>query len=193
MKIRESGMPPLEKWEQFFDTEHVLDALQLPSDCQRVVEFGCGYGTFTLAAAARIDGTVCGVEIDPVMVATVRERASAFGLDNVELVRRDFVARGTGQADSSADYVMLFNILHHDKPGLMLAEAWRVLRGGGYLAIVHWNHDETTPRGPPMAIRPRPDQCLEWAVDAGFESQAAEIDLPPYHFGLILEKPGGES
>ena len=51
MKTRESGMPEEEVWRQFFDAEAVLRALKLTEKCRDVVEFGCGYGTFTIPAA----------------------------------------------------------------------------------------------------------------------------------------------
>ena len=49
-KGRESGMPEVEVWQRFFDPAHILDRL----DCDKpgnVVEFGCGYGLFTVEAA----------------------------------------------------------------------------------------------------------------------------------------------
>jgi hypothetical protein len=64
-----------------------------------------------------------------------------------------------------------------------------VLAPGGVLAIMHWNYDPSTPRGPSMSIRPRPEQCRAWAVQAGFGPVGPpQIDLPPYHYGLTLEK-----
>ena len=58
MKIRESGMPDEQKWYEFFDPTAILPRLGLDAACGDVVEFGCGYGTFTLAAARIISGTV---------------------------------------------------------------------------------------------------------------------------------------
>src|SRR5208282_1998215 len=54
---------------------------------------------------------------------------------------------------------------------------------------MHWNHDPATPRGPSMTIRPRPEQCRAWAIEAGFEPIGAEqIELPPYHYGMTFRK-----
>ncbi len=41
-----------------------------------------------------------------------------------------------------------------------------------------------------MEIRPRPEQCAAWAEAAGFRLlPPGVVDLPPYHYGLALERP----
>ena len=186
MKAHESGMPEESLWATFFTPEEVLHKLGLPT-AGDVVDFGCGYGTFTIPAAKITTGTVYALDIDPEMVAATK----AAGLPNVRVSCRDFVADGTGLPDSSVDYAMLFNILHAECPDKLLREAYRVLVAGGKLGIVHWNYDTTTPRGPAMAIRPRPEQCREWAESAGFSLlPPGIINLPPYHYGMALERTG---
>lgn len=190
MKTRESGMPEAELWESFFDPPTILDRLQFATSTGNVVEFGCGYGTFSLEAAQRTKGRIYALDIDPKMVARSSNRATQAGLGNVEVIQRDFMEKGTGLPDSHADYAMLFNLLHAEQPDILLAEAWRVLRGGGILGVMHWNYDPTTPRGPNLAIRPRPEQCRDWAVATGFELLPPGIvDLPPFHYGMALRKP----
>ena len=160
--------------------------MRLTADCRDVVEFGCGYGTFTLPAARRVGGTVFALDIDSTLIAGAERRAAAEGLTNIRFLRRDFIAQGTGLPDSSADYAMLFNILHCEDPVGLLRETHRNLREGGALGVIHWNPDPDTPRGPPMSIRPGPEQCKQWAETAGFSPGGGVIDLPPYHFGLVL-------
>ncbi|MFN5102981.1 MAG: class I SAM-dependent methyltransferase [Planctomycetota bacterium] len=188
MKTRESGMPPEEMWQSFFDPNGVLTKLGLDSNCGDVLEFGCGYGTFTIPAAQRIRGTVYAIDIEPEMLAITGAKAKAVGAENIELLQRDFVVDGSGLADRTVDYVMLFNILHAQERMALLREARRVLRPHGKLAIIHWNFDASTPRGPSMSIRPKPGQCRAWAEEVGFAAiSPADIDLPPYHYGLVLE------
>jgi hypothetical protein len=57
------------------------------------------------------------------------------------------------------------------------------------LGDMHWNHDPSTPRGPSMAIRPRPDDCAQWAAEAGLRLASGPIDLPRYHYGFVFKRP----
>ena len=188
MKTRDSGMPDEDSWSSFFDPVQVLRKLRFPNEGSLAVEFGCGYGTFTVPAATMFRGKLYTVDIESEMVQLTASKAAAAGLANVEAAVGDFVTDGTGRADASADYVMLFNILHAEEPQTLLREAWRVLRVGGLLGIMHWNYDPTTPRGPSMAIRPKPEQCAAWAIAAGFQQVSERIDLPPYHYGFVFAR-----
>ncbi|MDH3645921.1 MAG: class I SAM-dependent methyltransferase [Gammaproteobacteria bacterium] len=188
MKVRESGMPPPDTWDAYFEPDSILSKLGLTSACHDVVEFGCGYGTFTIPAARRVTGTVFTLDIDEVMIATTRRCAERFDLRNINFKLGDFVTGGTGRPSGSVDYAMLFNIIHHEQPLNLLREAYRNLKAGGSVGIVHWIYDATTPRGPPMDVRPRPEQSLQWAIEAGFTPKSDIIALPPYHYGLVLSR-----
>src|SRR5579885_1451544 len=137
--------------------------------CGDVVEFGCGYGTFTLPAARRMTGRVYALDIEPAMVTATCRKATEAGLTNVSARVRDFVAEGTGLADGSVGYALLFNTLHIEDPVGLLREACRVLAPGGLAVVIHWRADIETPRGPPPAIRPTPAQCRGWGDAAGLE------------------------
>ncbi|MDO9309037.1 MAG: class I SAM-dependent methyltransferase [Deltaproteobacteria bacterium] len=190
MKVRDSGMPDEEMWTGFFDPAKVLAMFGLDHGVQDLVEFGSGYGTFTLAAAGIAAGTVHALDIEPKMVEVVRQKCDLAGITNVRAELRDFVAEGTGLADDSMDAALLFNILHHEEPVALMKEALRVLKPDGMLAVIHWNYDPTTPRGPAMEIRPRPEQCIEWGREAGFHfKERNRYDLQPYHYGLLFRKP----
>ena len=63
MKIYDSGMPEEKTWDSFFDQASILSKLHLTSECKDVVEFGCGYGTFTIPAASKIKGNVFAIDI----------------------------------------------------------------------------------------------------------------------------------
>ncbi len=175
-------------WRSFFDPEAILSALKLDESVCDAADFGCGYGTFALPAAKRIRGTLHGFDIEAEMIEECERRARQSGIKNLQLYLRDFMADGTGLAADSVDYAMLFNILHAEQPMALLREAWRILGVGGRVSVIHWNYDATTPRGPSMDIRPRPQDCLRWIEQAGFTVEGSIIDLPPYHYGLVGRK-----
>jgi SAM-dependent methyltransferase len=189
MRIRESGMPEETYWERLFDVPLILDRMGLNSSLREVIELGCGYGTFSIPVAQRIAGTLDAFEIDSQMIARTQERARAVGVSNLTPHFRDVLLDGFGVPDSSRDAVMLFNILHTDEPVKLMAEAARVLQPGGLVQIIHWRFDSTTPRGPGMDIRPRPEQIRVWALETGLlDCAAAPIDLPPWHYGLVFKR-----
>lgn len=189
MRLRDSGMPDEIYWETLFDVEGVLDRLGIDGGLRDVVELGCGYGTFTLPVAQRISSTLTACDIDADMVARTRERAVAAGLSNLVCHVRDVITDGFGVPDASQDGCLLFNILHCEQPCALLVRAARTVRPGGVLFVIHWRHDEATPRGPDLAIRPRPEQIHAWAQETGMlEMASCLLDLPPWHYGLRLRR-----
>jgi SAM-dependent methyltransferase len=188
MKIRDSGMPDEDLWSEFFDPVETLQRLGFQHPHDDVLDMGCGYGTFSVAAAQLTKGVIHALDIEPNMISATLANARGRGLHNVIAVQRDFVIEGTGLSDGSVGYAMLLNILHAENPESLLREAYRVLRVGGTVAVTHWIDDERTPRGPPLSIRPRPEQCVGWLHAAGFKSVSPHIDLPPFHYGLFALK-----
>lgn len=181
-------MPDAAYWASFFNPEAALKCL-IPAGSVdgNIVEFGCGYGTFTIPAARHTGGVVTALDIEPEMAAYVRKMAGAAGLANINVEVRDFVAHGAGLADCSQSHAMIFNLLHLEDPPALLREARRVLQTGGTVSVMHWRSDIPTPRGPPAAIRPTLAQCRNWMTEAGFEDLRS-VDLQSccaYHFGLI--------
>lgn len=183
-------MPPIELWEGFFDPDGVLEALGCGISPGDVVEFGCGYGTFTIAAAHRVSGTLYTSDIDPSMARATIDRVARAAVGNVVVETRDFVSEGCGRPNGSVSFVMLFNILHIEDPIRLLREAHRVLQVGGAAGVIHWRQDIETPRGPPPEIRPRPEQCRAWAEEAGLRWTGSP-DLPNsrWHWGMVLGRP----
>jgi SAM-dependent methyltransferase len=190
MKGRESGMPDEAYWDSFFQPDCVLEKLGCTSAVNDAVEFGCGYGTFTIPAAQRISGSIFALDIDPAMTAATMRKAQQRSLANVVPVVRDFLTSGTGLADASVDYAMLFNIVHVEEPMFLLREARRIVAPGGLVGVVHWRSDIETPRGPSLAIRPTPQQCALWGEEAGLELVRHEsLTCCMWHWGLVLRSP----
>jgi ubiquinone/menaquinone biosynthesis C-methylase UbiE len=192
MKGRESGMPEEALWETFFDADAVIVKLVCPYVTEgTVVEFGSGYGTFTIPSAYRTNGRVVGFDIDPDMIAIAQQKVENAALENITLQKRDFMESGTGLPANTVDHVMLYNILHVESPEVLLSEAYRILCAGGAISVMHWRSDIPTPRGPALEIRPSLQQCRHWVENAGF-AFVSEVDLSTcckYHYGFVAVRP----
>jgi 2-polyprenyl-3-methyl-5-hydroxy-6-metoxy-1,4-benzoquinol methylase len=101
MKGRDSGMPDEGYWESFFNPACILEKLGCAGDVD-VVEFGCGYGTFTIPAARQVSGNVVALDIEPAMIAATAEKAAEEQLTNIDARLQDFVATGTGPTRAPA-------------------------------------------------------------------------------------------
>ena len=181
-------MPDEAQWSSYFNCAAVIDAwLGAAGARGDVLEFGCGYGSFTLPVARRSSGVVTALDIEPGMIATVREKAARLGVDNIRAQLRDFVTHGAGVAAGTQAHAMIFNLLHLAHPVPLLQEARRTLIQGGTLCVMHWRCDIITPRGPPLAIRPTPTQCRQWMAEAGLRN-IEPLDMHqcgPFHFALV--------
>jgi len=157
-----------------------------------LIDIGCGYGTFIIPASKIIKEKVIGVDVDNSMIEICSDKIQKNKITNVELLNIDM------SLDSSFDifklykgkinYVSLFNILHCEEPVKLLERVYNILNINGKIGVIHWKY-EKTPRGPTMDIRPKPEQIIDWAKNVGF-FMIKQIDLPPYHYGLVFNKAG---
>jgi ubiquinone/menaquinone biosynthesis C-methylase UbiE len=188
MKARESGMPDEEIWQQFFDVDKILDELEVNNKIEKLVDFGSGYGTFTIPASKKIKGNVYAYDIEVTLIRELDSRLKKNNITNVILFNKDFINEKTSFQNEEVDFVMLFNILHAERSPDILNEAYRILRKNGQVGVIHWNYDPATPRGPSMSIRPKPEELKTMLIKAGFSILKFNINLPPYHYGIIAQK-----
>jgi SAM-dependent methyltransferase len=102
-------------------------------DEARVLEIGCGTGAIAreLARSPGV-GEVLGVDPSPILLARARELSA--GIDSVSFQEAD--GRRLALPDAAFDAVVLHRVLSHvPGPEDVLAEAYRVLRRGGRLAV----------------------------------------------------------
>lgn len=188
MKVRQSGMPDEKIWNDFFDIDLVLSELQISSKVNDIVEVGCGYGTFTIPAARQIKGRLFAFDIQKEMIDILEKKITEERVNNIILEQRDILTKTTGLPTNSVDYVMLFNILHHETPNDFFNEAYRILKPQGKIGVIHWRSDIQTPRGPDLNIRPKPNQISHWIDRQNFSIYKKPFIIKPYHFGLIISK-----
>jgi SAM-dependent methyltransferase len=192
MKLRESGMPEdVAYWESLFDPVQFLHTVGFDVGLETAVDFGCGYGTFTLPLARGARGRVYAVDLEPGMLQIVQKRAVQQRINNIITLQRDLLLEGCGLADESVDGVLLAHLLHGEpvENVRLLQETQRILRVGGRVAIIHWRRDVPTPRGPTLGFRPTPEQCSDWCIQAGFDKDSQEKHtLGLYHWGIVMRK-----
>jgi ubiquinone/menaquinone biosynthesis C-methylase UbiE len=121
------------------DPRRILEMAQLKKG-MRVADYGCGPGSFTIPAAQVVGdaGKVYAIDIHPLAISSVRQRASRKGLGNVEaiLVR----AYNTGIEASSIDRVLLIDTIHRiEDPDALFRELRRILKPDGLL-FMHKGH-----------------------------------------------------
>ena len=121
--------------------EAYLADVEFPADA-RVVEVGCGPGPVARALASRTGvGEVIGVDPSPAFLAKGRELARS--IPNLAFVEGDGRALPL-ESDSFDVAVFHTTLCHVPEPELALAEAYRVLGAGGWLAVFDGDYATAT-------------------------------------------------
>ena len=110
----------------------------------KVLDYGCGPGSFTLAAAEVVgpSGKIYAADINSFALKKVKKAASKKGFKNIETIQTDC---NTGLANNSVDVVMCFDTFHDvDDKESLLREFHRVLKPNSTLAFDdhHLHEDE---------------------------------------------------
>src|SRR5262245_40231752 len=109
---------------------HDLLLREVPADCARALDVGCGLGGFTRKLATR-SAHVDAIDVDADVIA--RARTAAPVPANVQFDTSDFIHwAGVGQYD----YVSMVAVLHQMDFHRALMHAAALLRTGGVLAVL---------------------------------------------------------
>lgn len=120
-----------------FQRYRVRKVLQIhhPGKEARVLDLGCGWGTFTFVLAPRVREVV-GLDFSEKALATCAARAERLRLRNVRLLRSD--ATRTGLRSEAFDVIIAADLLEHlypDQTDAALDECRRLLKPGGRLVL----------------------------------------------------------
>ncbi|MEM8663247.1 MAG: class I SAM-dependent methyltransferase [Pseudomonadota bacterium] len=123
---------------QLAPMERILTDSIAATGAKRILDVGCGTGTTTLAAAARLgdDAHCTGIDISGLMVAAARGKAAQTGA-SVEFLEAD--AQTHAFAAASFDLIASrFGVMFFDNPVAAFANLRRATRTGGALRMVVW-------------------------------------------------------
>jgi len=133
----EGGTEHLQDLDSPFQKYRVEKVLQIyePGPEERVLDLGCGWGTFCWALGPRV-AKIVGVDFSQKSIELCEDRLARSAIEGVSFLRAD--ARDTGLEAQSFDLVIGADLVEHLYPGdseEVIAEAFRVLKKGGRLSL----------------------------------------------------------
>ena len=169
--------------EEFLRQSGLMDGMS-------VVDYGCGPGLFTMAAANVVgaQGLVYALDIEPKMVALVASRAAEAGLDNVKAaLNKDIVAQ---LPDAVADFGICALVLHYyDRRAERLSvarELGRLVKSGGQVLVVQRTPSRANAPSQLVSV----DETTSILVEAGFELDGAYGEATGQFYTLVASKLG---
>ncbi len=168
-----------------FQRYRVAKVLELyaPGPTERVVDLGCGWGTFGFALADRVREVV-GVDFSEKSVSLCEARLEREPHGNLRFVCAD--AGATGLAAGAWDVVLaadLFEHLYPEDSRRVVAEAFRLLLPGGRFSVwtphrghvleILKNHDILLKRDVSHVDYKSKDRLTSMMRDAGFDIERA--------------------
>ncbi|MEW6117744.1 MAG: class I SAM-dependent methyltransferase [Nitrospirota bacterium] len=170
---------------EYMNPDVIWNVLKL-ADPKVVVDIGAGTGFFSVLFADRMKkGKVYACDISDIMIEWMKENLPPAYDGRVIPLKMGESA--VPLRDGIADMVLMIN-LHHEleEPAKIIAEAYRLLGGGGKLMIIDWKKEET-PHGPPVSIRVEEETILSQMKQGGF-SNITSHKILPYHNVVVGEK-----
>ena len=176
--------PKRDAWQK---PDDVVSLLQLwPGNVVADVGAGTGYFERYLAKAVGAGGRVLALDVEPHMVAYLKQRMKKEGLANVSV--QQVGATDPGQPDNSVDRVLIVNTWHHVPQRARYAAALnRALRPGGFVLIVDFTAD--SPEGPPAHARLAPATVIGELQTGGLSARTVAESLP-LQYAVIGQKRG---
>ena len=119
---------------QRYRVQKVLDIYHPKAD-ERVVDFGCGWGTFGFELSARV-AEVVGIDFSEKSIELCNRRLEADPKENLTFMCAD--AGDTGLESDSYDVVLaadLFEHLYPEDSMRVVKEAFRILKPGGRFSV----------------------------------------------------------
>jgi SAM-dependent methyltransferase len=152
-----------------------------------IADIGCGTGYHALPMArSATGGTVFAVDVQPVLVDSVRSRASRAGLMNLVPVQASM--RDVRLPPDSVDKVLMVDVYHElTFPCEVMGSVVRSMRSDGLLFLVEYRgEDEDVPIK--EIHRMSREQCITEMRAAGLRLDR-ELNALPWQHCLVFRKP----
>ena len=141
-----------------------------------MLDLGCGDGSLTVEMG-RFAERVIGVDYNPELLASARQRMDRLGLEHVTLLAED--VGSLSLEPQSVDVAVFSQSLHHlDEPFNGIRQAYRLLRPGGLLAVMElaahdqlWVLEKLKHKWPGF----EQEHLLKMMQEAGFSGLKEEI------------------
>lgn len=174
--------PARDQWQRPAEVVAVLALKRGQTACD--IGAGPGYFTLRLAEAVGQEGRVYAVDIEPRILAALRDRLAESGTANVVPILG--LPGDPLLPPATCDVALIVDTYHHFPDGpAYLRRLARSLRPGG--RIVNIDYDKRpTPVGPPLDHRLSRSEFIKEAAAAGLEVVGEPI-LLPYQYLLILQ------
>jgi len=156
-----------------------------------VADFGCGNGHFSIEMAKILkpSGRIIALDIWKPALETLGFRAKMEGLFNIIEPRWANLEqpKGSGLPNNSCDLVLIANILFEvEKKEIIIEEAKRVLRPGGFLALIEWEPEKLPNKN--FLYPFSRQESLSLLEKFGFKLER-ELSLGITHYGFLMKLP----
>ena len=165
--------PSRDAWQK---PQSVIEVMQIaPGSTVADIGAGTGYFESYLSRAVGPGGHVLALDIEPDMVAYLRDRAAKDQLTNVEA--KQVAAGDPGLAPSSVDRILVVDTWHHIANRVDYAARLAVaLRHGGEVFVVDFTREAQ--HGPPPEHRVPPEEVARTLETAGLVVRNVDVGLP---------------
>jgi ubiquinone/menaquinone biosynthesis C-methylase UbiE len=167
--------------------QQVIEALDI-REGQAVADLGAGSGYYSFRMAERVGsrGTVYAIDIEPLMLRFIRERADREGVANIKTVNSS--ATDPTLPSNSIDLLLMVDVYHElEHPFEVMQKVYAALRPGGRVALVEYRAED--PKVMIKAVHKMTErQIIAELKAANFRHVKTVRTLPLQHL-VIFEKP----
>jgi ubiquinone/menaquinone biosynthesis C-methylase UbiE len=171
--------------------DKVIQALKIqPGAVVADVGAGSGYFSFRLARAVGPKGKVLAVDIQPEMLALIRQRAKARDIDNIELILGK--EKDPQLPTDGVDLILMVDVYHEfEFPYEMTRAMVKALKPGGRLVFVEYRKED-----PDVLIKlvhkMTVDQVRKEMAVQNLKWSKTYTQLPQQHI-IVFEKPNKDA